>query len=582
MITFEKMRHVWSKYSVDEDEVLSLATAISVQKSPGKKPSSELHVLCNALINRDINTVSAAKSFLNPLNNSEHDPFAMKGMQSAVERLQRAIDDNEVIMVYGDYDVDGTTSVAMMMSYLQTKTKKVFYYIPDRHKEGYGISSEGVAFAADQGATLCIALDCGITAVDEISTGRDKGIDFIVCDHHTPAATVPEAIILNPKQPECTYPYKELSGCAIGYKFISAYETLHPGTFDIKTLLDFVAVSLACDIVPLKDENRHLAAKGIQILRQNRRPSFELMLGIDLTNEEPTVADLVFKIGPKVNSAGRMDHGHRAVDLMLEQNLEKARELFSPLLELNVERRSHEQIATLEALEDLEKTKGQRFTNVVYRPEWHKGVIGIVASRLIEHYYRPTVVFTESNGNLVGSARSIQNFDLYEVLHSCSHHFIQFGGHKYAAGIELEASKLQQFMDEFEQQVKKRFRGIPPVSTLYYEMDLECDQVTLSLAKKLQRLSPFGPGNHRPAFVVRNLRDSGKSRAVGKENDHLQLFVTSNTNSGRGIKGIAFGMGGLIDRIQQSEFDILTHISINRWKGHEEVQLEVKDIRFHQ
>jgi single-stranded-DNA-specific exonuclease len=503
-------------------------------------------------------------------------------MNEAVKRLKQAIDHNEIIMVYGDYDVDGTTAVALMISYLQSRTNNVFHYIPDRHTEGYGISKIGVEFAADQGATLTIALDCGIKAIEEITLGKEKGIDFIICDHHTPTDTLPDAIILNPKQPKCTYPFKELSGCAIGYKLIKAFEALEPSDFNANELLDFVAVSLACDIVPLIDENRVLAAKGIQTLCENRRPSFELMLGMDLANDVPTIADLVFKIGPKVNSAGRMDHGHRAVELMLEKKLDKARELFSPLLELNIERRVHEQKATLEALEDLEKIKERRFTNVVFRPEWHKGVIGIVASRLIEHYYRPTIVFTESNGSLVGSARSIQDFDIYETLLSCSHHFIQFGGHKYAAGIELEQTKFQLFQDEFEIKVKEKLQGKEPVSELYYEMEIELSQITLSLARKLQRISPFGPGNKRPAFVIRNLHDTGKSRAVGADKDHLQLFVTTARNSDASIKGIAFGLGKLLGQIQHKEFDILANISINRWKGTEQVQLEVKDIRLYQ
>lgn len=532
------------------------------------------------LAQRGITTFDQAKEYFRPEWSQLHSPFLMQDMQQAVERIAHAIDRSEAVMVFGDYDVDGTTSVALVTSYLQNHLKVVVPYIPDRYKEGYGISKAGIDEAKAQGISLIIALDCGIKAHEQVAYANELGIDFIICDHHLPDATLPQAVaVLDPKRADCEYPYKELCGCGIGFKLIQALQQ-HFGleVADLNVYLDLVATAIAADIVPMTGENRLLSALGIERIRQAPRAGFQFFLS---TLKKPVrVSDLVFVIAPRINAAGRMNQGISAVELLLTKSQEEALPLARSIEFFNTERRSTDERITKEALQQIELEEAkQNATTVVYHPSWHKGVIGIVASRLIENYYRPTVVLTKSEEVLAGSVRSVKGFDVYQALEACKDHMIQFGGHKYAAGLTLEKTQLEGFKAAFEKAVQERILDSQKAPVMHYDAELTLNTISLKLYRILIQMAPFGPKNMKPVFVSHNCIDKGGSRLVGKDQDHLKLEMVDP--NGTVIQGIGFGLGQHHSKVKQKNpFSILYTLDENEFNGIVSLQLVIKDIKF--
>jgi len=534
------------------------------------------------LVQRGITSFTAAKEYFRPQWEQLHDPYLMEDMPKAVERIARAMAASDPVMVFGDYDVDGTTAVALVSAYLQTHTEVVLPYIPDRYKEGYGISKAGIDEAKAHGIQLIIALDCGIKAHEQVAYAKELGIDFIICDHHLPDSTLPEAVaVLDPKRADCGYPYKELCGCGIGFKLIQALQQ-HLGreATALASYLDLVATAIAADIVPMTGENRLLTALGIEQMRKAPRPGFQFFLS--RLKKPLRVSDLVFIIAPRINAAGRMNQGINAVELLLAKRQEEALPFARSIEFFNEERRSTDERITKEALQQIELQEAiDKNTTVVYHPSWHKGVIGIVASRLIEHYYRPTIVLTKSEGILAGSVRSVKGFDVYEALEACKEHMIQFGGHKYAAGLTLDEAQLEAFKDAFEQAVQDRIQASHKTPMLFYDAVLTLDQITSKLYRILIQMAPFGPKNMKPVFVSHHCMDKGGSRLVGKEEDHLKLEIIDP--SGTVIEGIGFGLGAHHRQVKQkNSFSILYHIDENEFNGNTSLQLVIKDIQFTQ
>lgn len=532
------------------------------------------------LAQRGITTFDQAKEYFRPEWSQLHSPFLMQDMQQAIERIAHAIDRSEAVMVFGDYDVDGTTSVALVTSYLQNHLEVVVPYIPDRYKEGYGISKAGIDEAKAQGISLIIALDCGIKAHEQVAYANELGIDFIICDHHLPDATLPQAVaVLDPKRADCEYPYKELCGCGIGFKLIQALQQ-HFGleVADLNVYLDLVATAIAADIVPMTGENRLLSALGIERIRQAPRAGFQFFLS---TLKKPVrVSDLVFVIAPRINSAGRMNQGISAVELLLTKSQEEALPLARSIEFFNTERRSTDERITKEALQQIELEEAkQNATTVVYHPSWHKGVIGIVASRLIENYYRPTVVLTKSEEVLAGSVRSVKGFDVYQALEACKDHMIQFGGHKYAAGLTLEETQLEGFKAAFEKAVQERILDSQKAPVMHYDAELTLNTIGPKLYRILIQMAPFGPKNMKPVFVSHNCIDKGGSRLVGKDQDHLKLEMVDP--NGTVIQGIGFGLGQHHSKVKQKNpFSILYTLDENEFNGIVSLQLVIKDIKF--
>ena len=504
----------------------------------------------------------------------------MQDMQQAVERIAKAIDRSEAVMVFGDYDVDGTTSVALVSSYLQNHLEVVVPYIPDRYKEGYGISIAGIDEAKARGISLIIALDCGIKAHEQVAYAKELGIDFIICDHHLPDATLPQAVaVLDPKRADCKYPYEELCGCGIGFKLIQALQQhFGLGAADLNAYLDLVATAIAADIVPMTGENRLLSALGIEHIRQAPRAGFQFFLS---NLKKPVrVSDLVFVIAPRINAAGRMNQGISAVELLLAKNQEEALPLARSIEFFNTERRSTDERITKEALQQIELEEAkQNASTVVYHPSWHKGVIGIVASRLIENYYRPTVVLTKSEEVLAGSVRSVKGFDVYQALEACKDHMIQFGGHKYAAGLTLEKTQLEGFKAAFEKAVQERILDSQKAPVMHYDAELTLNTISPKLYRILIQMAPFGPKNMKPVFVSHNCIDKGGSRLVGKDQDHLKLELVDP--NGTVIQGIGFGLGQHHSKVKQKNpFSILYTLDENEFNGSVSLQLLIKDIKF--
>lgn len=532
------------------------------------------------LAQRGITTFDQAKEYFRPEWSQLHSPFLMQDMQQAVERIAHAIDRSEAVMVFGDYDVDGTTSVALVTSYLQNHLEVVVPYIPDRYKEGYGISKAGIDEAKARGISLIIALDCGIKAHEQVAYANELGIDFIICDHHLPDATLPKAVaVLDPKRADCEYPYKELCGCGIGFKLIQALQQ-HFGleVADLNVYLDLVATAIAADIVPMTGENRLLSALGIERIRQAPRAGFQFFLS---TLKKPVrVSDLVFVIAPRINAAGRMNKGISAVELLLIKSQEEALPLARSIEFFNTERRSTDERITKEALQQIELEEAkQNATTVVYHPSWHKGVIGIVASRLIENYYRPTVVLTKSEEVLAGSVRSVKGFDVYQALEACKDHMIQFGGHKYAAGLTLEETQLEGFKAAFEKAVQERILDSQKAPVMHYDAELTLNTISPKLYRILIQMAPFGPKNMKPVFVSHNCIDKGGSRLVGKDQDHLKLEMVDP--NGTVIQGIGFGLGQHHSKVKQKNpFSILYTLDENEFNGIVSLQLVIKDIKF--
>lgn len=563
---------LWQAVSPPEDsKVQELVAQLNVPEA-----------LAVLLVQRGITSFTAAKEYFRPQWEQLHDPYLMEDMPKAVERIARAIAASDPVMVFGDYDVDGTTAVALVSAYLQTHLEVVLPYIPDRYKEGYGISKAGIDEAKAHGIQLIIALDCGIKAHEQVAYAKELGIDFIICDHHLPDSTLPEAVaVLDPKRADCGYPYKELCGCGIGFKLIQALQQ-HLGreATALASYLDLVATAIAADIVPMTGENRLLTALGIEQMRKAPRPGFQFFLS--RLKKPLRVSDLVFIIAPRINAAGRMNQGINAVELLLAKRQEEALPLARSIEFFNEERRSTDERITKEALQQIELQEAvDKNTTVVYHPSWHKGVIGIVASRLIEHYYRPTIVLTKSEGILAGSVRSVKGFDVYEALEACKEHMIQFGGHKYAAGLTLDEAQLEAFKDAFEQAVQDRIQASHKTPMLFYDAVLTLDQITSKLYRILIQMAPFGPKNMKPVFVSHHCMDKGGSRLVGKEEDHLKLEIIDP--SGTVIEGIGFGLGAHHRQVKQkNSFSILYHIDENEFNGNTSLQLVIKDIQFTQ
>ena len=537
------------------------------------------NVISSLLLQRGIEDFESAKNFFRPNWSQLHDPFLMKDMINAVDRIQLAINANERIMIFGDYDVDGTTSVALLTDYLKNKVFYVKPYIPDRYSEGYGISQKGIEVAKEEGISLIIALDCGIKSLKEINYAKELGIDFIVCDHHLPNKSIPDAVaVLNPKRSDCEYPYKELCGCGIGFKLIQALQTkLKLPENELLRYLDLVATAIAADIVPLVGENRVLTFFGLKQLQTDPRLGFKI-----LTNQlkKPLkVTDLVFVVAPRINAAGRMDKGLNAVKLMLSIEKQEALSIARAIEFQNNERRNTEEVITKEALQQI-KLEGtvNNCSSIVYNPSWHKGVIGIVASRLIEKYYRPTIVLTKSGNILTGSARSVSEFDLYKALEACKENLLQFGGHKYAAGLTLKIEKLTKFKLTFEEYVKSNISPESKKPSIEYDLDINFNDISPKLLRIINQMAPFGPKNTRPVFATHNCIDTGRTRIVGDDKIHLQLDIFDPT--GIRLSGIGFGLGYLLKEIKKaSSFSVLYTIEENEFRGDKSLQLKIKDIK---
>ena len=577
---------------VEQQKVKELSKAIGVDDK-----------LATLLVQRGITTYNEAKDFFRPSLNQLHDPFLMKDMDKAVDRLVKAMKDGEKILIYGDYDVDGTTAVALIYTYLKNliNKKKIEFYIPDRYEEGYGISYKGIDYAADNGFGLVIVLDCGIKAVEKINYANERGVDFIICDHHRPGDEIPQAVaVLDSKRNDCGYPYKELSGCGVGFKLITGLSMrLGRPIEEVYELLDYVAVSIAADIVPITGENRILAFFGLKLLNKKPRPGIEAVLGHayihrkeeysssemekqNVLERELTISDLVFLIGPRINAAGRLEKASDSVRLLIATNQNHAEKLAASINDLNVKRREFDNAITEEALSMIdadEKMRNAKST-VIFNENWHKGVIGIVASRLTDSYYRPTIVLTRSGNLITGSARSIKNFDIYDAIDNCSDLLEHFGGHKYAAGLSLKPENLEKFSERFEQYVSEHLDEDELIPELNVDIKMDFSNITPKFVRILKQFAPFGPGNLSPVFLTENVIDSGYSRAVGNKK-HLKLTVTQRDNTENVFAGIAFQKGDLFERIHSKEpFSMCYYIEENFWQGKTTLQLNVKDIKF--
>lgn len=540
-------------------------------------------VISNLLVQRGISTFEQAKSFFRPALEGLYDPFLMKDMDKAVQRLEMALHNKEKMLVYGDYDVDGTTSVSMIYSFLRCHTSQVDYYIPDRYSEGYGISFKGVDYAINKGITLIIALDCGIKANDKVAYANEHSIDFIICDHHTPSDTLPEAYaILNPERHDAGYPFKYLSGCGVGFKFLQAYALQNNIPFEeIARYLDLVAVSIASDIVPLVDENRILAHHGLKKL--NHSPSVGLKSIIEvagLTDKQITIDDIVFKIGPRINAAGRIESGGQAVELLVSENTAEAALHCEKINSHNQTRRNIDKSITEEALQEIARADKYKYSTVLFNPGWHKGVVGIVASRLIESHYRPTIILTESNGHATGSARSIPGFDLYQAISECSPLLESFGGHMYAAGITLKVENIQKFRDRFEEVVKNSISPEMLIPQVEIDAELNFNEISPKFLRILKQFEPFGPENLNPVFFAESVSDNGTARVVGTDEEHLQLGLIQEDNPFTFYRAIAFNQASHLAKIKRgASFDIAYTVFENNFRGETSIQLNVKDIK---
>lgn len=575
------------KKRADNEAIESLSKALNINNR-----------ISSLLIQRDVHNYDEAKKFFRPSLKDLHDPFLMKDMDKAVSRIQVASEGGEKIMVFGDYDVDGTTAVSLVYEFLRNITKKIEFYIPDRYDEGYGISYKGIDFACQHGFTLMIALDCGIKAVEKVKYAKEKGLDLIICDHHRPGDVLPDAIaVLDAKQPDCTYPYKELSGCGVGFKLTQALAIKYKIPEEKVYLgLDLVAVSIAADIVPITGENRVLAFYGLKLLNSEPRAGIHSLLtssGLQVNENEKAdlfykreinINDLVFMVGPRINAAGRIEKATDSVKLLISTVPEYAEKLGSQINELNLTRRDLDSNITNEAIEllknDLQTEKKK--TTVVYRDYWHKGVIGIVASRLIEHFYRPTIVLTKSDGLITGSARSIKNFDIYDAIDASSHLLEHFGGHTYAAGLALKPENLDLFIKEFEEYANERLSDEMMIPEIEIDEELYISDINFKFYKILKQFAPFGPGNMSPLFQTNNVIDTGYAKVVGKNgNNHLKFSVVHPDRTGSPLPAIAFNQGYHIDEMRLGKpFSICYHIEENNWQGRTTLQLRINDIKF--
>ena len=560
------MEKKWTLQKSDSKIVDKLAEKLKVSK-----------IVSHLLVLRGITTYQQAEKFFRPDINDLHDPFLMKGMKDAVDRIELALKKGEKILVYGDYDVDGTTSVSMMYSFLNRFSKNIGYYIPDRYDEGYGISFKGIDYAQEKECSLIIALDCGIRAVKQVEYASNKSIDFIICDHHNPGINVPRAIsILNPKQNDCDYPYKELSGCGVGFKLIQAYSEKNNIDFtEIAEYLDLLVVSIGADIVEITGENRIMAYYGLKMINTSPRIGIKVLMEKSGKSGEFSISDVVFGIAPRINAAGRIEHGKRAVEILIEEDTEKAKILAEGIENYNLHRKELDKNITEEALNMIDPSKK---STVVYSKDWHKGVVGIVASRLIEKHYKPTIVLSEKDGELTGSARSVKGFDLYNALLKCEHLLEKFGGHKYAAGLTVKKSNLNSFISEFEKVVSHLITSDQLEPEIEVDMEIDIDEVTPKLYRILKQFAPFGPKNRSPNFVSHNVQDCGYGKKVGEDKSHLRLVL--NTVDDKTIISIGFGMGDYFKIIKDNQtFDVCYSIDENEWNGKKSLQLRIRDIK---
>lgn len=553
-----------------------------------RKLSEELSVspvIATLLIQRGIRTFDEAKDFFRPDISKLYDPFLLNGMESAVERMQKALSSGEKILVYGDYDVDGTTSVAMMFSFLRSRHDKVDFYIPDRYKEGYGVSRQGVDYAIECGATLIIALDCGIKAVDRVAYASSRGVDFIICDHHTPGDTLPAAVaVLDPECADSGYPFRHLSGCGVGFKLLQAYASRNQiPEEEVTCYLDLLAVSIASDIVPLVDENRILAFHGLRKLNSN--PSLGLKTIIDtagLAGKNITIDDIVFKIGPRINAAGRIESGCQAVDLLIAENPEQAIMHCERINLHNQTRRNIDKTITEEAIHEISaRSDKYKYSTVLFNAGWHKGVVGIVASRLIENYYRPTIILTQSNGFATGSARSIPGFDLYKAITACADLLESYGGHMYAAGLTLKLENVQKLIDRFEEVVRENMTQDMLIPQIEIDAELNLKDISPKLFRIIRQFEPFGPENPNPVFFAESVSDNGDARLVGTDDVHLQLSLIQEYPTYPAYRAIAFNQAAHLRRIKDERraFDIAYTLVENNFRGNTSIQLNIKDIK---
>ncbi len=535
--------------------------------------------IARLLVQREIKTFSEAKKFFRPDLKDLHDPFLMKDMDKAVKRIEKAIAAEENILVYGDYDVDGTTSVALMSSYLKFRYPNVATYIPDRYEEGYGVSYQGIDYAADNEISLIIALDCGIKAIEKVAYAKEKGIDFIICDHHRPGNDIPDAIaVLDPKRTDCSYPYDELCGCGVGFKLIQALAIHNKEPEDtLLPYLDLVATAIGADIVPITGENRILAYHGLHVMNAAPRKAFKFLLG---GREKVSITDLVFIVAPRINAAGRMKHGLHAVNLLTEEDEELVKSFAGEIEDFNSDRKSTDKIITEEAKEQIIQLKEEdRLTTVVYKEDWHKGVIGIVASRLTETWYRPTLVFTKSGEKLAASARSVKGFDVYEALEGCKDHIEQFGGHKYAAGLTLRESEYENFKRKFEEIVSQSIDRRLLTPEINIDCELNFKEITPKFFRILKQFAPFGPGNMSPVFLSRGIMDTGYAKCVGGEKTHMKCQVKQHEN-GPAFDAIGFNLGAKLELLKNGKkFDAVYSLDENTWNGNTKIQLKLRDIR---
>lgn len=537
------------------------------------------------LVLREIDNYQKAREFFKPNGTDIHNPFLMADMQKAVERIATAIENGEKILVYGDYDVDGTTAVALMYLYLSKIVDKKYldFYIPDRNVEGYGISDEGIHFAKDNGFSLIIALDCGIKSVDKIDLANSVGVDFIICDHHLPGDKLPKAVaVLDPKRKDCRYPYKELSGCGVGFKLCQGLNTIYKiPESELFELTDLLAISIASDIVAMTGENRVLAKQGLKFLRKTRKFGLRLLIPEEkLAHFE--ISNIVFDIAPKINAAGRISHAKASVELMISDNLKQAHQIVNEIVNLNDERREMDINITQSALNQvLELEKVERYSTIVYDPSWNKGVIGIVASRLIENYYKPTLVFTEgNNGEMVASARSVADFDIHKALEFCSDLFMKFGGHQAAAGLSMEKDKFEEFKVRFEEYVKMNIQEHQKEPSIYIDSVVKPEDLNREFFNFHRKLAPFGPQNMKPVLVLKNVKVNGYVRLMGKENTHLKFNILQPT-TGRNIECVGFRFGQFAEDFKAKTFDLAFTIEENHWKGNVSHFLNIRDVKFH-
>ncbi len=557
------------KSKPEKEKVLKLQNELQIDE-----------IIATLLIQRGVETYEQAKRFFRPSLNDLHNPYLMKDMDKAVARVETAIEKGENILVFGDYDVDGTTAVSLVASYLRSYYPNVATYIPDRYDEGYGISYKGIDFAEDNQFSLIIALDCGIKSIDHIDYANKKNIDFIICDHHRPGDELPSAVaVLDPKRSDCSYPYDELCGCGVGFKLIQAIaENRNQTIEDLIPYLDLVATAIAADIVPITGENRVLAKFGLEVINTNPRPGIKALIQ-NVKKKVLTITDVVFIIAPRINAAGRIKHGNEAVALLTEYDLDQAEIFASEIEQHNSNRKELDKQITVEALLQIEtNNEKENFATVVYQEDWHKGVIGIVASRLTETYYRPTIVFTKSGDKLAASARSVKDFDIYNALEACAEHLEQFGGHMYAAGMTLKEEKYLAFKEAFQKTVEETIHPDLLIPEITVDAEINLTDINPKLIRLLNQFEPFGPQNMAPVFVSKNIKDTGYVKPLGQNDEHLKLFVKQKGSEG--FAAIGFGLGNKLEMVtNQNHFEAVYCIDENEFNGNVTVQLRLKDLK---